>query len=401
MLPFLSLRLGVALCLTLICATQARYLNRAGNLALTTFGVVLLYALGADLLVTCPTLEIFYPWWLDSAVILPALFYRAVYRFTRPVGRMPAWSYVLFMPLPLATAVFLAEPFTGEVVATWMYVAEAVVFLGLGLLALVASRRLLVRHEVNTRSVTADVEEVDLKWLRTVLPAIFLLLFCGGIAIFLWEENSYWRLAADVGILLVLLYFIVHKVRERQIYTPAGAAFVEELEGWEEIRSPDIHSSSRPYPPPLLTGGEDPPAPAAAPEKLRAETEGERRSATPKERLTAAELTALSARLDALMATEKPYRERGVTLPTLAEKMALSSHDLSYLLNAHYGENFYGFVNGYRVRASQEMLRDPTHDHLTMEGLAAAVGFNSKTAFNVNFKRVTGQTPSKYRAGTR
>ena len=66
----------------------------------------------------------------------------------------------------------------------------------------------------------ADVKQTDLAWLLKVVPAIGVLLLCGTISIFLWETNHNWQLVANAGIVLVLRYFIVYKVREREIYTP-------------------------------------------------------------------------------------------------------------------------------------------------------------------------------------
>ena len=323
---------------------------------------------------------------------LPALFYYAVYRFTRPVGRLPGWSYGLLLPLPLATSLFIAERAAGEELLLWVYALEALTFLVVGLLALVASQRLLKRHQVNTRAVNADVEQTDLAWLLKVVPAIGVLLLCGTISIFLWETNYNWQLAANTGIVLVLMYFIVYKVREREIYTPPAAAFVEDMEN--SISNEVIETAVATTTAPTSRTS----APAASPTITTAANNSREAPATSQDLLTPDERAQLAAQLDAIMNAERPYLERGITLPALAERLGVRPHALSYLLNTHYGENFYGFVNGYRVRASQILLVDAVYEHLTIEGIAAEVGFNSKTAFNTNFKRVTGQTPSKYRA---
>lgn len=70
---------------------------------------------------------------------------------------------------------------------------------------------------------------------------------------------------------------------------------------------------------------------------------------------------------------------------------------LPFVLIGSFGENFYEFINRYRVEASKKLLTDAKFQHLNMVGIAFEAGFNSKTAFNTAFKKTTGQTPSEFR----
>ncbi|MDX1905985.1 MAG: helix-turn-helix domain-containing protein [Bacteroidia bacterium] len=99
----------------------------------------------------------------------------------------------------------------------------------------------------------------------------------------------------------------------------------------------------------------------------------------------------------AVMETRQPYLQQDLSLPALAEAAGLTPHALSYLLNTGFGENFYQFVNRYRVAESQRLLTDPSLAHLSMVGIAYEAGFNSKTAFNTAFKKITGLSPSAWR----
>lgn len=103
-------------------------------------------------------------------------------------------------------------------------------------------------------------------------------------------------------------------------------------------------------------------------------------------------------KLHELMQREKPYLDNELTLPKLAAAFQTTTHELSYLLNNGFGENFYDFVNRYRVEESKRLLHDVTYSHLSMVGIFLEAGFNSKTAFNTAFKRVTGTTPSAFKA---
>ena len=85
-----------------------------------------------------------------------------------------------------------------------------------------------------------------------------------------------------------------------------------------------------------------------------------------------------------------------INLATIAEKLDISIHDTSYLINEVTGDNFYNFINKYRVEEAKELLTSDKSDKLNMLGIAFESGFNSKTTFNTSFKKVVGISPSEY-----
>lgn len=90
------------------------------------------------------------------------------------------------------------------------------------------------------------------------------------------------------------------------------------------------------------------------------------------------------------------YLEPKLSLPQLAEKVDLSTHQLSQLINEQSGHNFYQFVNEYRVKAFQNLALDPAYSHMTLLALALECGFNSKSTFNDVFRKMTNKTPSAF-----
>ncbi len=119
-------------------------------------------------------------------------------------------------------------------------------------------------------------------------------------------------------------------------------------------------------------------------------------TATKKQRILEEELLVLKNQLINLMVSDKPYLNETLSLPKLAEKMQMSSHKLSYLLNVGFDENFFQFVNRYRVEEAKSLLISPKFDQLSMIGIAFESGFNSKTTFNTTFKKITGISPSEF-----
>lgn len=106
--------------------------------------------------------------------------------------------------------------------------------------------------------------------------------------------------------------------------------------------------------------------------------------------------------LDALVASmerDHLYRDGELSLESLAAQLALTTHELSQLINQTYGVNFQEFVNGYRVEAFKRALSDPARSGATVLELGTEAGFNSKSAMNRVFKKHTGMTPSAFRSG--
>jgi len=98
-----------------------------------------------------------------------------------------------------------------------------------------------------------------------------------------------------------------------------------------------------------------------------------------------------------LMRTEKPYLDANLTLVHLATKLQISSHILSRVINEKFGLNFFDFINQYRIEEVKSKMANPEFDNLSLLGIAFDCGFNTKSAFNRVFKKMTGLTPSEYK----
>jgi AraC-like DNA-binding protein len=117
----------------------------------------------------------------------------------------------------------------------------------------------------------------------------------------------------------------------------------------------------------------------------------------PKKLIEDYKLEELKSALLHIMENEKPFLDSELTLVKLAAMMDISLHQLSYLINTGFNENFYQFVNRYRIEEAKKLILDKKMSHLNFQGIAFEVGFNSKSVFNSTFKKCTGQTPSEYK----
>jgi AraC-like DNA-binding protein len=101
--------------------------------------------------------------------------------------------------------------------------------------------------------------------------------------------------------------------------------------------------------------------------------------------------------IDMAMRSKKYYLDPDITLDSLAEKLDISSRDLSMTINRHFNSNFYEFINLYRIEESKILLHDEKNKKKTITDIYLEVGFNSKSVFNTFFKKHVGVTPSEYR----
>lgn len=95
------------------------------------------------------------------------------------------------------------------------------------------------------------------------------------------------------------------------------------------------------------------------------------------------------------METARPYLQSDLKISDLASALAVSSHQLSQLINQEFEVNFYDFVNRYRVEEAKKLLL--TNQSYKILVIGYEVGFNSKATFNRVFKKLTNYTPSEYK----
>jgi len=118
-------------------------------------------------------------------------------------------------------------------------------------------------------------------------------------------------------------------------------------------------------------------APAAAP----AETQEEDRE--------------VLARIEDLLRTQRLYRDENLSLDRLARKAGIPARQISGAINRLAGRNVSQFVNEHRIAAACRLLAETDR---TVTTIIFEVGFQTKSNFNREFRRVMGTSPSLWRA---
>jgi YesN/AraC family two-component response regulator len=84
-------------------------------------------------------------------------------------------------------------------------------------------------------------------------------------------------------------------------------------------------------------------------------------------------------------------------LSELAKKIGESPHHVSQVINEKLNKSFFELIASYRVEEAKRILSGDRKNKFTVEEVSEMVGYNSKTAFNNAFKKITGKTPSEFR----
>ncbi|MFD1744753.1 helix-turn-helix domain-containing protein [Rhizobium helianthi] len=113
---------------------------------------------------------------------------------------------------------------------------------------------------------------------------------------------------------------------------------------------------------------------------------------------TNAEDEALLARIEAALDSNDLYRQEDLSLAKLARRTGATAREVSAAINRATGLNVSQFVNNRRIREACRLLEE-TNQPLT--ALMFECGFGTKSNFNREFRRVTGKSPSEWRAQAR
>lgn len=216
------------------------------------------------------------------------------------------------------------------------------------------------KHENTIRLLNSDFENLDLKWLKNIVIGVVFITFFWIVDILfgISEENKVFDIVSSLVYFSGILYIVYYWQKQKEI-------FPYSLKDKEEIETIIVETS--------------------LPEAKR------------KQLLTNEELEEQKNRLLQLMDAEKPFLDFELSLVKLASSMNISTHILSYIINNGFDENFYQFINRYRIEEAKKLMANSEMDRLSLLGIGFAVGFNSKTVFNTTFKKVTGNTPSEYK----
>ncbi|MFA0012549.1 helix-turn-helix domain-containing protein [Vibrio lentus] len=107
------------------------------------------------------------------------------------------------------------------------------------------------------------------------------------------------------------------------------------------------------------------------------------------------DVTQIVAKFDALMREHQVFKDPDLSLNRLARKLGIPARKISSAVNQTHNENISKVINTYRVEYAKTLLKQSDE---TITDIFLNSGFQTKSNFNREFSRITGQTPSEYRS---
>jgi AraC-like DNA-binding protein len=105
------------------------------------------------------------------------------------------------------------------------------------------------------------------------------------------------------------------------------------------------------------------------------------------------------ALLDHYFISSKAFLQPNLTISEVAVATGIPVRELSYLINSYYKKRFSDYLNEMRITHFLTQVDASSLDSFTIESIALAAGFSSRSSFYRAFNRFYGCTPSEYLRG--
>ena len=353
--------------------------NRALALFIINGSVAISGGFTGPYIYTCPYLnQVFFSIMSSTVFLIGPLLYLYVIAITRPGFRLRLRHCLHLVPAILCCIYFLfhAVMMNSEELGIYLSFSSSCMIPSIThrvfstsygihpVIYIVLSMRFLTRHRGRVQDLFSSTEKLNLSWLLYILR---FMAGAGGLWILPWMASRI-ILFLNFDHQFVLLGEVVEKT-----FNLAGGLLVILFYaiGYRGLMQPEIFAGI----PDDLVDVPDDQKMSLSPEKARE----------------------IMDRVTGVMEEQRPYLDPDLTLPVLANMAGVSRNLLSQAINERTGQNFYDFVNFYRVETAKEYLKDPEKREMNVLHIAFDAGFNAKATFNAVFKKNTGLTPSQYR----
>jgi len=100
-------------------------------------------------------------------------------------------------------------------------------------------------------------------------------------------------------------------------------------------------------------------------------------------------------RMKEYLERERVYTNADLKMKDLADVLHLSAPKLSQVFNIYLGENYYDFINRYRLDEFKRLIAEGKYKQFTITALSEQCGFKKSNFFST-FRKVEGLTPAEY-----
>jgi len=271
--------------------------------------------------------------------------------------------FAVFLVLHILNYLFLAadekilltknELFTTTVLFKIRGISIGIFSIGYNIWAL----RLLRRHRINIENQFSNVEKIDLSWLKTLVIAS-LIVFSVNVSLF--NINNYLHFAGFYELAQIAYSFsAIYVLFIGYFGIKQGRIFIDNV-------------------------------------NIEIQHNIENRIKKESVLLEKKDFSHIISRLTLLMEQDHPYLEPEITLSKLSNLLKVKPEILSEVLNSSLNQNFFDYINKYRIEDFKIKCLDKENKHLSVMGIAYDCGFNSKAAFYRAFNKFEGISPTTY-----
>ena len=107
------------------------------------------------------------------------------------------------------------------------------------------------------------------------------------------------------------------------------------------------------------------------------------------------ECAAIVKRMKEYLERERVYTNADLKMKDLADVLHLSAPKLSQVFNIYLGQNYYDFINGYRLDEFKRLIDEGEYKRYTITALSEQCGFKKSNFFST-FRKVEGMTPVEF-----
>jgi AraC-like DNA-binding protein len=215
---------------------------------------------------------------------------------------------------------------------------------------------LLQKHLRNIKNTFSNIENKDLKWLKTLVIASLIVFL---VNVLLFNLNNYFRFSEYFVIAKIaytfstvyVLYIGYFGIRQGRIF--ADYPIIEESQLPKAVKQPTQNDVKKNY-------------------------------------------SEIIDNLTRLMEKDQPYLDPELNLARLSNLMKTKPELISEVLNSALNQNFFDFINKYRIEEFKLKCLSKENRHLSIMGIAYECGFNSKAAFYRAFNKFEAMSPTAY-----
>lgn len=217
--------------------------------------------------------------------------------------------------------------------------------------------KLLRKHKATIENQFSNIENIDLNWLQTLVIASLIVF---SVNVVLFNINNYVNFAGFYELAKItysfstvyVFYIGYFGIRQGRIFVNYPITEIE------QALEPVKHN------------------------ELRADKNKD--------------YSLIISKLTLLMETEQPHLDPELNLARLSNLMNTKPEIISEVLNSALNQNFFDFINKYRIEEFKLKCLIKENKHLSILGIAYDCGFNSKAAFYRAFNKFEGISPTAY-----